>query len=189
MKKKCSIKQKVKKVNAKKGRSTKQKSTCIPGELTELAYHYTTGELFVEICETNILDPFKTVTFSGEKPILWFSLHPHFEQTATKCTFSDETQTIRRLSMDETKLFGDGLVRFAYPAKNLIRWPEIGKQAGMTKKTIKQLENIGIMQQANPLNWMGSFEPIHLSQMMDLQIMRVDSNEWISINDMEEDAA
>jgi len=168
---------------------TKQKPTCIPGELTELAYHYTTGELFVEICETNILDPFKTVTPPGEKPILWFSLHPHFEQTAAKAIYSDATPQIRTLSMDETKLLGNGLVRFAYPAKDLIRWPELGKQAGMTSKTIKQLEEIGRRQQSNPLNWMGSFEPIHFSELMDLQIMRVDSNEWISINDMEEDAA
>ena len=170
----------------KKNRSTKRKSKSISTGLNEMAYHYTTGDIFIEICQTNILDPHKTVTPLGEKPILWFSTQPYFEQTAAKSVYCESAKNnIRRLTMLETMDLANGLIRFAYPAESLIPWPQIGKQAYMSIKTIKQLEKEGRKQRANPTKWLGSFEPIKFSQLAEIQILKADTLKWVNIKEME----
>ena len=171
----------------KKNRSIKQKSNRISTELNEMAYHYTTGKNFVKICETNILFPYKTVTPPGEKPILWFSLQPYFEPTAAKAMYCEsEKHNLKRLTMQETMDKCNGLIRCVYPAELLIRWPLVGKQAGMKIKTIKQLEKEGRKQRANPSKWLGSFEPIQFSQLVEIQILKADTLKWVNIKEMEQ---
>ena len=166
----------------KKNRSTKRKPKSISTGLNEMAYHYTTGDIFIEICQTNILNPRKTVTPPDEIPVLWFSTQPYFEQTAAKAVYCESAKNnIKRLTMLETMDMCNGLIRFVYPAESLIRWPLIGRQACMSIKTIKQLEKEGRKQRANPTKWLGSIKPIKFSQLVEIQILKADTLKWVNI--------
>jgi hypothetical protein len=143
-----------------------------------LIWHYTTGENFIQIVEVGFLDPNKTVTLPGERPILWFSSEPFWEPTANKALSLDGA--VKTLSMDETREHGGGLVRFGVRASVLIRWPKLGRKAGMPPQTVRSLELVGIKQGAKPSNWYGSLKRIKVRECAAIQVMD-ENSEWADV--------
>lgn len=142
-----------------------------------LAWHYTTGQKFESIIDSQYLDPKKTITPKNERPILWFSLNQHFEPTAQKSKRS-ANGIILPLGMQGTYELGGGLIRFGYPSAQLIEWEKLARKAGMSKAVIQALARVGLEQSANPKHWLGSFKKINIDHCV---IEVFNGSEWETI--------
>jgi hypothetical protein len=129
------------------------------GADNHIAWHYTTGQKFLEIVRVGYLDPKATVTLAGERSILWFSRDQYWEPTAQKSLVTGQL-----LGMIGTYQHGGGLVRFGIPQPKLIGWPDLGGKAGISPDQIKILETVGVEQGATPSNWCGSFGRIRTNK-------------------------
>ena len=72
--------------------------------------------------------------------------------------------------------WAEGLYRFGWPAARLIRWPEIGKRAGIRAWLRNSLMKVGREQGANPAEWCGTFEKIPVDGLLFQQL--VDFRRW-----------
>lgn len=129
------------------------------------AWHYTTGDKFTLIIESGLIVPAATGVKPPERPIVWFSLNQYFEMTARK-GLANESGLVRTASVQETREFGGGLVRFGLDAGRLIPWKggELRKAARMGYTTAKKLEEAGIRQGASPFEWLGLLEPVPVDE-------------------------
>src|ERR1700741_1052892 len=112
-----------------------------------IAWHYTIGLKLPLIRESGCLRPTDTGIGPSERPVLWFSTAPYWEPTSAKGLATGGAS--RTLSMQENAEMGEGLYRFGLPACTLIRWPEIGKRAGMRAAMRNALMRVGRQQGAN----------------------------------------
>jgi hypothetical protein len=129
----------------------------------QLAWHYTTGEWFQAIVESGVILPSTAYIDPDEKPIVWFSLNSHWEQTANKLDL--EADGLRTLSMEETAAHCGGLDRFGVcPAVCPYTWRELKQLSGMSPRIAAALYRIGIEQGARPGQWRGTFEPVGREQ-------------------------
>ena len=158
-----------------------------------IAWHYTIGLKLPLIRESGVLRPTDACIPPDERPVCWFSTAAHWEQTAAKmrpCTpdeyrgpkakdmFPDPLsgRWLRRCNMQETAEIGEGLYRFGLPASELIRWPEVGKLAGIRAKMRGSLMKTGRLQGAEPPQWYGTFKEIPLAKMVMQQL--IDFRYW-----------
>lgn len=101
--------------------------------------------------------------FKREHPLLWFSSHPFWEPTATKC--------IIRGGLMVSLTFAEyrdivGCVRFAFPADDarLMDWRKACKFAGIPKHDRWSMKVAGIKRGGNPQHWFALPEPLPLHQ-------------------------
>lgn len=66
----------------------------------QLAWHYTTGEKFIEIVDSGFLLPTANYIASPELPVLWFSRNQKWEPTSRKMVMESDG-TFRQLSKQE----------------------------------------------------------------------------------------
>jgi hypothetical protein len=154
----------------------------VPANL--IAWHYTIGLKLPLIRESGSLRPSTAGIGPDERPVLWFSTAPYWEPTAAKMIArsmkerleSEDGLPFRRLSMQENTEMGEGLYRFGLSASALIRWPEIGKRAGMRAEMRKNLMKTGRQQGADPAQWHGAFSQIPIDGLLLQQL--VDFRYW-----------
>lgn len=146
----------------------------------KLAWHYTTGNLFKLIVEDGFILPAATAVFPPERPIVWFSINQQFELTARKWQVSKDG-TSRILSVQETRKYGGGLVRFGLDSRRLMPWKGgcLRKAAVMSYTIAKKLEHAGIAQGANPFEWFGSLDVIPISKCV-IEVMDA-SGKWVEV--------
>lgn len=149
------------------------------------AWHYTTGEKFIQIVESGLILPATTGMKPPERPIVWFSLDQHFEMTARK-GLANEAGFYRTASIQETRELGGGLVRFGLDAGRLIPWKggELRKAAKMSYAVAKKLERESVKQSANPFEWLGSLVPVSIDECV-IQVMGEGHKDglWIDVEE------
>ena len=141
--------------------------------MVKLAWHYTTGQKFIKIVQSGLLIPTQVGVEDHEAPVLWFSQNPIWEPTACKGMI-DAQGNNRTLSRHETREYGGGLVRFGFPARQLLPWKRLRVAANIRKHTRIGLERAGRMMLANPDEWMGLLKPIPVSDL----VVDVLEGEW-----------
>jgi len=139
------------------------------------AFHYTTGHKFVLIKTSGMLLPTDIGVSFQERPILWFSLNQQWEQTANKA-LADSRGILRKLSMDETRELGGGLVRFGIEPRRLFFGTELQKKARMNNKTWRALVAEGLRQGAKPSEWGGALGPLNIAELETQQM--ADGFKW-----------
>jgi hypothetical protein len=148
-----------------------------PPQGEQTAWHYTVGERFLTIEESGRLLPTDACIQPHERPVLWFSRNQLWEPTSRKAAF-DKNGKFKPLTKQETSELGCGLVRYGYPAARLIDWNELAKRANIFYSHVKLLEKRGREQGANPMDWMGSFSSIEVSELI---LESWDGKNWIRI--------
>jgi hypothetical protein len=159
----------------------------------KLAWHYTTGPLFVKIAACNELRPATTNVPNHERPILWFSFNQVWEETANKgITIKGVNKTLTRQEMIES---GVGLVRFGIVVtkhrdcyrselgERLFGWPKLAGKAKMYRETRKHLEWAAYDYNANPYDWIGMFSPIPLDQCNKIEFFNSEYK-WVDFNEV-----
>lgn len=132
-------------------------------KVKELAWHYTTAKSYEAIKESGVLLP-SSPKYMGknEKPILWFSSHPHYDVGASGF-FRGFGEGFRRLTLEEMLEKHGVLVRLGVPTERVIPWRagKLATVAKMPKKAAQRLKMVGLGFGANPSkHWYGSVEPI-----------------------------
>lgn len=136
-----------------------------------LAWHYTTGQKFVQIVERGVLLPTARYVKPPEKPILWFSLHPYWEPTANKLWVQDGGR--RTLTMRETFQRARGLVRFGCDVRDLLMGEALRRKAGMSASVWRGLAAEGRRQGAKPSDWCGTVAPVPIDDLV-VEVMDAD---------------
>jgi hypothetical protein len=137
-----------------------------------IAWHYTTGQKFLAIVESGYLKPTNIDVRPPEKPILWFSLNQKWENTANKAILEADGE-IKRLSMQETRRLGGGLVRFGIKPNVLYLGNQLRIKASMSASIWKVLCKEGLKQNAKPSEWCGSLKPIPINKLF-IEVMNKD---------------
>ena len=146
------------------------------------AWHYTTGDCLDKIIDAGELVPAIRYVPKDERAILWFSLDQDWEPTANKGVV--ENGKNRTLTLEEMCVHCNGVVRVGIHScsKTLIRWPKIGKLAGMPKELIRALDKVAYEQGSNPNNWLGQFESLLLKDCLSIQILQdFKTMEWLKL--------
>ena len=140
--------------------------------MSELAWHYTTGENFISIVESNVLLPAVIRLKEEQAPVLWFSQNQVWEPTACKGISKDGI--IHTGTRHETREYGGGLVRFGYPKDRLLSWKKLRSAANICYRSRCLLESAGHMMGGNPNHWMGILHPLPVNQL----VLEVLDGEW-----------
>jgi len=119
----------------------------------KIAWHYTTGEKFIQIVKDGYLKPTAIGIKKKEKPILWFATNQYSEKTSCKLAFNGVS--MHTLTMEEMFIAGSGLVRFGVLTNSLISWDRLAELAKMPRKISRALEGSGKEQGANSSQWYG----------------------------------
>jgi hypothetical protein len=124
------------------------------------AYHYTTHVHLALIKEEGKLRSTAKLLDPGEKPVVWASLNPLWEETARKSIFYRGEQT-PPLRHDEMLDLGIIPIRIELnPVLPFVTWEEFKRISGITETSALRLEHIAILWKANPQEWLASFQPI-----------------------------
>ena len=144
--------------------------------MCNLAWHYTTGQKFSLIVECGELRTTAIHIAHGEQPAIWCSSNQKWEPTANKL-LRNADGTVVRLDQAQTREMGGGLIRFGIKRQKLLPWFALLKAARIPKATVRSLEQAGIKQGANPLDWWGSLKPVSLDVCEAIEVMN-QNGEW-----------
>lgn len=146
----------------------------ISHQVPVLAWHYTVGMKLPLIRESGVIKPTDVYIEPDERPVSWWSTNPYWEPTSAKgLATGGESRT---LSMQENAEMGEGLYRFGLSVSALIRWPEIGKRAGIRAPMRNALMRVGRKQGSDPAQWYGTFHEIPIQGLIFQQL--IDFRYW-----------
>jgi hypothetical protein len=147
--------------------------------LSQLAWHYTTGDIFKIIVENGLLLPTGVGISRNEKPILWFSIAEFWEPTASKMMMQDGQML--DMGMQGTYQHGGGLARFGIPTSKLVPWPQLARKANIPSRVKVGLETVARRNGAKPTDWFGLIaEPLPVYDVEAVEIY--DGKTWVRIN-------
>lgn len=137
---------------------------------TSIVWHYTTGIHFKDIVRDGVIKPATAVVPDNEKPIVWFSLNPEWEETANKGLCGPKGENIS-LDRTGTMKHGGGLVRIGVaPETAPYDWRTLRELSGMHHKMATRLYRAAIEQGARPGEWRGTFEPVPRSKWVAIEV-------------------
>jgi hypothetical protein len=141
--------------------------------MSDLVWHYTTGQKFELIAECGLLMPTEVGIAKNEKPVLWFSKNQSWEPTANKMRRSPDGKLIF-LDQLGTAEHGGGLVRFGIKKNSVHHWHALIKAACIPETTVRSLEAAGIKQGAKPSDWCGTLKPVNVDECSAIEVLNQD---------------
>lgn len=121
---------------------------------TSVAWHYTTGEKLPSILASGVLWGATEMLYPHERPVVWFSLHQHYELTARKARL-DACGRLVTMSVAETRQHCGGLFRFGVDPRRLIAGESLRRRARIPPSLWRGLHTEGKDQGADPAHWLG----------------------------------
>jgi hypothetical protein len=146
-----------------------------------IVWHYTTAPRTERILDSGILIPATLGILPEEKPVLWFSSNPFWEQSA--CEVIEDASSpigLKWFSMQETCDLYGGLFRFGVPVEETIKWPEVGKRAGLRADVRKSVMKTARQKGADPKQWYGIIGT-NIPIKIEFTQMLLDYRKWIDI--------
>ena len=137
-------------------------------------WHYTAELRINEIIESGVIKLATKYLEKRERPAVWLSSNPVWENTATKMV--NDGFNLRQLSLEEMKIHF-GLARIeVIPKDSYITWGKYKYDSGISARFYGMLESEGLRKQANPKEWYASFEPILKHEWLSIEIWK--NNKW-----------
>jgi hypothetical protein len=122
-------------------------------------WHYTVYLRWVDIAASGTLRPATALLGARERPVVWFSMNPVWEETANKSW--QNRIGWRRLTRAETEVKGLGLVRIAVaPEVAPYTWEDFKRLSGIARSDSRRLEAVAREDGASLAEWRVSFEPV-----------------------------
>lgn len=145
-------------------------------------YHYTIGAYLLPIIESDEIRPATAGVPAGERPAVWFSTNPEWEETANKMTArkgKGRVVVATKGTRESTAKGGGGLVRIAVrPEAAPFSWQDYRALSGVAKAHADSLENVARFDGANPDEWRVSFDPVPRSEWIDVEVWTAGA--WVS---------
>ena len=146
--------------------------------MKELIYHYTTLEYFHKIIESGRLKVSDFERRNRVKPAaLWLIKNPIWENTASKCVRSEDTDEIVTLSFEQQHDLL-GCIRFVLPfnKESLCSWAKYKYASNTPPQLHNSMTKYGFSLGANPNEWFASFRDIPLSEVIRVEVWN--GSEW-----------
>jgi hypothetical protein len=145
-------------------------------------WHYTIGKHLPKIIESKLI---KLATIGvREKPAVWFSTNPIWEQTCNKLWQDSITGKLRQLSKEETHRYGNGLVRIRIkPEAAPYNFQAFKRISKISNNAAKRLTEKAELWGAKPQEWWVSFESVPQSEWLDIEVW--DGMNWNSMLEIE----
>lgn len=143
-----------------------------------LLWHYTIGHWLRLIVADGIIKTATAGVPEGERPIVWFSKNPHWEQTANKALPRVDGHIVCP-NMEQTAAHS-GLGRIAVcPETAPYDWNALKELSGMTSKWAAALYKTAIAEGSRPSEWRGAFEPVPRSKWIGVESMQ--DGKWVPL--------
>lgn len=142
-----------------------------------IAWHYTTGQKVRGITFAGFIQPADKFLAPQERPVAWFSLHPHFELTAAKGLIDPRTGSHRAATIGEMAEMANGVYRFGLPARELLTGEALRLKARIPGATWKSLMSSGLKAGADPHQWFGYVGPVEVGRCT-VQRLNLAENVW-----------
>lgn len=122
-----------------------------------MVWHYTILDRFRSILRDGFIKPATEYVPPDERPVVWFSSNPVWEQSAAK--------TFVAGGISRTGSFEDhvsvGVFRIGvHPETAPYRWKEIKELSNMDSSVAQNLYKVAIEDGARPGEWYGTFDPV-----------------------------
>lgn len=137
-----------------------------------LAWHYTTVDRLDSIERAGFILPATANVPQHERPVVWFSLHQHFEPTAAKGLIDSSTGRRRDATLHEMIELCGGLVRLGLPPRALLTGEALRRAARINAQTWRGLAAAGVKSGGNPAQWFGHVGPVSFT---DCNLQRMSS--------------
>lgn len=131
-----------------------------------IAWHYTTGAKLELILNSGVLRPADIGVEPPEKPILWFSLHPYYENSARKGLRDDSGRVTRAATVAEMYEMGGGLFRFGCPINQLKHGEVLRKAAKMQSIVWRKLLKGAVAMGASAGDWWGHIGEVPIADLV-----------------------
>ena len=128
-------------------------------------WHYTVHQKYQKIIATDEIRPATKNIDYNEKPVVWFSTNPDWEETVRKPIRDSLTgKETESLSKDNLFIRGFPPVRIeANPDLVKLRsWRHFRKHSGVSKASIKVMLKLAKLWRANPKEWYITYKPVPL---------------------------
>ena len=124
-----------------------------------LRYHYTVGQCIKAIIGEGIIRPATARVPKGERPIVWFSSNPDWEQTANKGWLQNRVAIT--LTKEQTRERAGGLFRIGVLNETApYSWQQLRFLSKMHPAAADRLEEVARERGSNPDEWYGTFHAV-----------------------------
>lgn len=147
---------------------------------TDRFFHYTVGLKLQPILDAGELRP-SNAGAPNERPLLWFSLHPRWEPTATKLVVTP--QGVRRLTLSQQRDQLGGCLRFELSPSVvplLLPWADACRAAGTSRDERRALERVGKRRGGDPKQWYAHVASVSLADCKSVERMD-DAEQWVPL--------
>jgi hypothetical protein len=141
-------------------------------------WHYTVGVHLPGIMRSGEIRCATAFVPESEKPLVWFSTNPLWEETANKM-YKDILGTLHEGNKETTAKIGEGLIRIEVsPDAAPYSWKDFKKKKMWTKKIIKGLEKAALKVGANPSQWRMSYYPVPKEKWIAVERWNPEKQTW-----------
>lgn len=138
-----------------------------------MVWHYTILDAFRSILHDGFIKPATEFVPPGERPVVWFSSNPVWENSAAKGV--TEGGRMRIATFDEH--VSAGLIRIGVQSATApYRWQETKELSNMDASVAQKLYRVAIAKGARPGEWYGTFDPVPRDAWVSVEIWR--DGEW-----------
>ncbi len=147
-----------------------------------LRYHYTVGQWIKAIIGEGIIRPATQWVPKGERPIVWFSSNPDWEQTANKGWLQNGVAIT--LTKEQTRKHAGGLFRIGVLNETApYSWQKLRFLSKMHPAAADRLEEDARERGSNPNEWYGTFHAVTRDKW--LVVEELTDEGWVSCDSPE----
>lgn len=142
------------------------------------AYHYTTLQCLTQIFDSGYIEPATAYIEKNEKPVVWFSTNPEWEETATKGYIDKETGKQRNATKQEMKDNAGDLIRIEVPLHLTVSIRVYEEKSGISEIFWESLVKVAKDAGSNIKGWRVSFKPIPIGHFIKTHYLDLKTNKW-----------
>src|SRR5262245_9462585 len=143
-------------------------------------FHYTIGAKLPAILADGVIRPATAFVPDGERPVVWFSTNPVWEQSANKALLDPVTGAWQPLTREETADHGGGLVRIEVePSAAPFRWRQFSRIARASRSICRGLERVAAKTGDDPADWRFSLGSVPLTAWRSIEVW--DGARWSAL--------
>lgn len=147
-----------------------------PGDQSRL-FHYTVVPYLPSIIRSGAIRLATELVPPGERPAVWCSYNPEWEETANKCTAYPGGRIVRETRRSTHTRYGLARIEVD-PASCPFDWKVFVARSGVDLNVAESLYKTALKGGARPSEWRVSFKPITSDQWVAIEVY--DGEDWTS---------
>lgn len=150
---------------------------------SRLVYHYTVGGNFKRILASGVILPATAGVLPPERPIVWFSTNPLWENTVVKGIPVVGGGYVD-MGWAELNRYGIPLIRIGVALETApLRWRDLREESHMRSAIASALVRVAKRSFAQPGEWRGTFDPVPAKKWVTVETYNVQAMRWEAHHD------